>query len=85
MKPSSPVARQQMKPLTPEEMKEQQMRMYLQKKSALAEGVLFNMVQGNIVSDAKGIVKIADDIATEFMKVVYKVEVTKNGVELTEE
>lgn len=92
-KPSSSVARQQMKPLTPEEMKEQQMRMYLQKKSSLAEGILFNLVQSNgrdlcYDLDSKTtsdyplkIVKMADEMATEFMKVVYKAEVTEDTEE----
>lgn len=70
MKPTQPVARQQMKPLTEEEQKELYIRSYVQKKTAIAEGVLYNMVQGNMVSDAKGLVKIVDEIATEFMKVV---------------
>lgn len=70
MKPNQPVARQQMKPLTEEEKKELYIRSYVQKKTAIAEGVLYNMVQGNMVSDAKGLVKIVDEIATEFMKVV---------------
>lgn len=77
MKPSSPVA----KTLTPEERKEQIMRAFLQKKASLAEGVLFNMVQGNVVSDAKGIVKIANDIATEFMKVIYNQELKEEPEE----
>ena len=76
MKPSQPVAKQQMKPLTPEEQKEQFMMAFMQKKASLAEGVLFNMVQGNVVADAKGIVKIANDIADEFMRVIYGQEIT---------
>ena len=62
--------------LTEEERKEQMTRAFLQKKASLAEGVLFNMVQGNVVADAKGIVKIANDIADEFMRVVYGQEIT---------
>lgn len=76
MKPIQPVARQQMKPLTPEEEKEQFMRAFMQKKASLAEGILFNMVRGNVVSDVKGIVKIADEIASEFMRVVYHQDIT---------
>lgn len=34
------------------------------------------MVQGNVVADAKGIVKIANDIADEFMRVIYGQEIT---------
>ena len=62
--------------MSEEERKEQMARAFLQKKASLAEGVLFNMVQGNVVSDAKGIVKIANDIADEFMRVVYGQEIT---------
>ena len=62
--------------LTEEERKEQMTRAFLQKKASLAEGVLFNMVQGNVVADAKGIVKIANDIADEFMRVIYGQEIT---------
>ena len=67
MKPSA-VAQ---KPLTEEEKEERIARIFLQKKASIAEGVIFNMVQGNVVADAKGIVKIANDIADEFMRVVY--------------
>ena len=72
MKPSA-VAQ---KPLKEEEQEERIARIFLQKKASLAEGVIFNMVQGNIVADAKGIVKIANDIADEFMRVVYRQEIT---------
>ena len=72
MKPSAVAQRT----LTEEERKEQMTRAFLQKKASLAEGVLFNMVQGNVVADAKGIVKIANDIVDEFMRVVYGQEIT---------
>ena len=72
MKPSAVAQR----PLTEEEKEERVARIFLQKKASLAEGVIFNMVQGNVVADAKGIVKIANDIADEFMRVVYGQEIT---------
>ena len=72
MKPSAAAPR----PLTEEETEERIARIFLQKKASLAEGVIFNMVQGNVVADAKGIVKIANDIADEFMRVVYRQEIT---------
>ena len=72
MKPGAVAQR----PLTEEEKEERIARIFLQKKASLAEGVIFNMVQGNVVSDAKGIVKIANDIADEFMRVVYGQEIT---------
>lgn len=64
------------RPLTEEEKEERIARIFLQKKSSIVEGVLFNMVQGNVVADAKGIVKIANDIADEFMRVIYGQEIT---------
>ena len=64
------------RPLTEEEKEERIARIFLQKKASLVEGVIFNMVQGNVVADAKGIVKIANDIADEFMRVVYGQEIT---------
>lgn len=72
MKPSAVAQRT----LTEEERKEQMTRAFLQKKASLAEGIIFNMVQGNVVADAKGIVKIANDIADEFMRVIYGQEIT---------
>ena len=69
-------------PLTEEEKEERIARIFLQKKASLVEGVIFNMVQGNVVADAKGIVKIANDIADEFMRVIYGQEITiKNASE----
>lgn len=72
MKPSASAPRT----LTEEEKEERIARIFLQKKASLAEGVIFNMVQGNVVADSKGIVKIANDIADEFMRVVYGQEIT---------
>ena len=72
MKPGAVAQR----PLTEEETEERIARIFLQKKASLVEGVIFNMVQGNVVADAKGIVKIANDIADEFMRVVYGQEIT---------
>ena len=72
MKPSAVAQRT----LTEEETEERITRIFLQKKASIVEGVLFNMVQGNVVADAKGIVKIANDIADEFMRVIYGQEIT---------
>lgn len=77
MKPSAVAQR----PLTEEEKEERIARIFLQKKASLAEGVIFNMVQGNVVADAKGIVKIANDIADEFMRVIYGQEITIKSAE----
>ena len=72
MKPGAVAQR----PLSEEEKEERIARIFLQKKASLVEGVIFNMVQGNVVADAKGIVKIANDIADEFMRVVYGQKIT---------
>ena len=50
-KPSAPIKGQvrEMKPLTPEERKEQAARAYMQKRESIATGVLFNMMQNNNV------------------------------------
>ena len=72
MKPSAAAPRT----LTEEEKEERIARIFLQKKASIVEGVLFNMVQGNVVTDSKGIVKIANDIADEFMRVIYGQEIT---------
>ena len=77
MKPGAAAQR----PLTEEEKEERIARIFLQKKASLVEGVIFNMVQGNVVADAKGIVKIANDIADEFMRVVYGQEITIKSAE----
>lgn len=88
MKPSSPVARPKATPLTPEEEKEQFMRAYMQKKASLAEGILFNMAQGTGYAITKDegehlkMVHMADEMATEFMKVVYRQDIrVKEGDE----
>lgn len=87
-KPSQPVARQQMAELSEEEKKAQFMRAYMQKKASLAEAILFNIVQScgrdlcydidnkTTQDNPQKIVKIANDMADEFMKVVYHQEVT---------
>lgn len=73
-------ARQQAKPLTPEEQQEQIRRAVMQKKASLAEGILFNMVQGcgDVFSEdlgrAKYLVHVANEMADEFLKVVYHQE-----------
>lgn len=64
--------------LSEEQKKEQIMRAYLQKKAAIAEGVLFNLMQNpnlDTICRGESPVKVADSMAAEFMKVVYKAEV----------
>ena len=84
MKPSASAQR----PLTEEERKEQMTRAFLQKKASLAEAILFNLVQGKgrgMVYDLESkssetkhleMVKMASDMADEFMRVVYGQEMT---------
>lgn len=88
-KPSAP-ARQEMQPLTPEQKKEMFVKAYIQKKASLAEGILFNLCQScgrDLVYDTENnitkenhlkIVRLADEMSTEFMKVVYHQEVKMN-------
>ena len=86
MKPIQPAARQQMKPLTPEEKKEQIRRAFLQKRASLAECILFNALHNpnlNICHpelDTDEIAKFALSMADSVLKVVYNQELT-----LTEE
>lgn len=80
MKPSN-AARQQMRPLTEEEKKEQFMRAYIQKKASLAEGILFNLCQNPSLlqiceANKKSAVEIANSAAEECMKVIYKQDIT---------
>lgn len=84
MKPSAAAPR----PLTEEEKKSQIMRAFMQKKASLAEGVLFNLIQAcgsDLCYDLENnqtkdnptkIVKMANDMADEFMRVVYGQEIT---------
>lgn len=77
IKAGQPVARQQMT-LTPEQREEQVKRAYLQKKAALAEGILFNLCQNPNVNSfclGESVVKVANEMAEEFMKVVYQAEI----------
>lgn len=83
IKKGLPGARQQKTPLTPEEQKEQIKLAFLQKKAELAEGILFNIIQScgrdlcydlennTTKENPQKIVKMADDMAMEFIKVVY--------------
>lgn len=83
-KPTSPAARQQMKPLTPEEQKEREMRAYIQKRGSLAEGILFNLMQNPNLRDICGAatpVDVAEHLATEFMKEVYYIDVAEKPKE----
>lgn len=83
MKPSSP-ARQQMKPLTPEEQQEHQMKLYIQKKGSLAEGILFNLCQNPNLDELRGdktTVELANDMATEFMAKVYMLDIVEKKSE----
>lgn len=97
-KSSAAPARQGMQPLTPEEKREQFIKAYVQKKASLAEGILYNLCQScgrDLVYDTENnitkenhlkIVKLADEMSTEFMKTIYHQEVKFNETkEKTEE
>lgn len=62
------------------------MRLYMQKKASIAEGVLFNLCQNPSLLDIvraerKGIVEIANDQATKFMKEVYLLDIVEKEPE----
>ena len=75
MKPNIP-------PMNEEQKKEAMVRAFAQKRAALAEGILFNMVQGcgdtfsEDLGRAKYLVHVASEMANECMKVFYGQEVT---------
>ena len=80
MKPSAAAQR----PLTEEEKKSQIMRAFMQKKASLAEGVLFNLMQNpslDAICRGASPAVVANDIADEFMKVVYGQEITYKETE----
>ena len=73
MKPAAP------RQLTEEERKEQMTRAFLQKRASLAEGILFNMMQNPSLETycrGENPAHVANDIADEFMRVVYGQEIT---------
>lgn len=84
MKPMKPIAALQ-RPLTEEEKKDQMMRAFIQKKASLAEGILFNLMQGlgfiPQAEDLENIVSCCNDIADEFMSVIYKVDIAEKEEE----
>lgn len=73
--------------MSEEERKEQMTRAFLQKKASLAEGILFNLVQGAITNNdvsnfqCKSLVNLASEMADEFMKVVFGQEITIKSAE----
>lgn len=89
MKPGAAAQR----PLTEEEKEERIARIFLQKKASIAEGILFNLVQGEgraMVYDLESrssetkhleMVKMASEMADEFMKVVFGQEITIKSAE----
>lgn len=72
-----------MKPLTPEEEKEQIRRAFAQKQASLAEGILFNLMQNPSLNDIcrnATPAEIAEQVSLNFMEVVYH-----QRIKLTEE
>ena len=82
-KPSAPIKGQvrEMKPLTPEERKEQATRAYLQKRESIATGVLFNLVHNEeiIKSNAtpEDVAEYATKIADALLEKLYFVKEDK--------
>lgn len=63
-----------MKPLTPEEEKEQIRRAFAQKQASLAEGILFNLMQNPSLANIckkKTPAQVAEEVSLNFMEVVY--------------
>jgi hypothetical protein len=67
-KPSAPIKGQvrEMKPLTPEERKEQAARAYMQKRESIATGVLFNLMHNQELLNGHA---TAEDVAEYAIKV----------------
>lgn len=74
-KPSAPIQGKvhEMKPLTPEERKEQATRAYLQKRESIATGVLFNLCQNPKIDINAGnhLVNVAVSMADKLIEKLY--------------
>ena len=75
-KASAPISGQvrEMKPLTPEERKEQAARAYMQKRESIATGVLFNLMHNPNVTtnaDATALVDTAIEVADKMIEKLY--------------
>ena len=76
MKQSAPIKAKvhEMKPMTPEERKEQAARAYMQKRESIASGVLFNMMHNETLLqnfDAEGLATLSVEVADAFIKKLY--------------
>lgn len=60
---------------TPEQLEEQAKRAFIQKRNSIAEGILYNAIQGRGFDDLKGIAEAAVDAADAFMAKCYSVSI----------
>lgn len=75
-KPSAPIQGKvhEMKPMTPEERKEQATRAYLQKRESIASGILFNLCRNPRTtedSDLEALVEAAVIMADKLIEKLY--------------
>lgn len=78
-KPSAPIKGEvrEMKPLTPEERKEQATRAYLQKRESIATGVLFNLCRNPHTTDDSNLEALVEASVIMADKLIEKLYFTK--------
>lgn len=78
-KPSAPIQGKvhEMKPMTPEEMKEQATRAYLQKRESIATGVLFNLCRNPHTTEDSNLESLVEASVIMADKLIEKLYFTK--------
>lgn len=73
MKPSRPVGKPQVAPLTPEQKQEAMLRFFTQKRESFTTGILFNLCQNPAMkdSDPKVLVNTAVEMADHLIETLY--------------
>ena len=73
MKPSRPVGKSQVAPLTPEQKQEAMLRFFTQKRESFTTGILFNLCQNPAMkdSDPNELVNTAVDMADHLIDILY--------------
>ena len=73
MKPSRPVGKPQVAPLTPEQKQEAMLRFFTQKRESFTTGILFNLCQNETLKDCdpKELVNIAVAMADHLIETLY--------------
>lgn len=73
MKPSRPVGKPQVAPLTPEQKQEAMVRFFTQKRESFTTGILFNLCQNPALGDAdpKTVVDHAVEMADYLIEKLY--------------